>query len=254
MSGSGNGRRRNRLGLGAAVVLILTVAVIAAAKSSASNSNTPLKAVGRAIDVSSAPRKFQFIGQGRLQGGNSDTLLIGNLPVVINAQTQFVGSIRPGEMVSLSGSILADKSWLVDRIEPVSDSETYFIFAGPLEDTSDKVWEVGGMSVLINSATVIDPDLKVQDMLLVTFSVQEDGSWLASKIESLQNNQGVMPPTETPMPADTSVAPAVPVNPSLQPVSPNKPNPKDSGDGNGKGRDNGRGKGHDKGGGKGRGK
>ncbi len=243
MPAPNNGHRRFRLGLGAAIVLILAVVIVAVAKGSASNNNSPLKTIGRAIDVSLAPRKYQFIGQGRLQGGSGNTLLVGNLPVVVNSQTQFAGAVQPGEMVSLAGSILANQSWLVDRLEPVSDSETYFIFAGPLESTSDTVWKVGTISILVNSDTVIDPDLKPQEMLLVTFNVQEDGTWLASKIESLQNNPGVIPPTQTPTPTKTTVAPSVPVNPGLLPVSPDKPKPDNPGRGKGKGGDKGKGKG-----------
>ncbi len=253
MSGPNDGHRRVRLGLGAAVVLILVVVVVAVAKSSAHNNNSPLNTIGRAFDISLAPRKYQFIGQGRLQGGSGDTLLIGNLPVVVNTQTQFAGAIQPGEMVSLSGSILSNQSWLVDRLEPISSSETYFIFAGPLGSISDTVWKVGGISVLIDSNTAIDPDLNLQDMLLVTFNVQQDGTWLASKIESLQNNQGVIPlsetsaPTETPTPTRTAVAPVVPVAPVLRPAPdhPDKPKPKKPGKGHGKGGDKG-GKGHKK--------
>jgi hypothetical protein len=253
MSGPNNGRRRVRLGLGVAVVLILAAVVVAVAKSSASNINSPLKTIGRAFDISLAPRKYQFVGQGRLQGGSGNTLLIGNLPVVVNTQTQFAGAIRPGEMVSLAGSILANQSWLVDRLEPVSASDTYFIFAGPLESRSDAVWKVGGMSVQVNSDTTIDPDLKIQDMLLVTFNVQEDGTWLASKIESLQNHPGELP-TSIPTPTEIVVATPVPVAPALQPVSPGrpeKPKPEGPGKGHGKGggkdgKDGGKGKGHKK--------
>jgi hypothetical protein len=251
MSGFKHGTRHIRLGLGVAVVLVLGVVVVAAAKSNAPDNNSSLKSIGRAIDVSLAPRKYQFIGQGQLQAGSGNALLVGNLPVIVNAQTQFVGQIKPGEMVSLSGSILANQSWLVDRIEPVSDTKTFFIFAGPVESISVTAWKVGGISILVNQDTVIDPDLKLQQMLLVTFSVQDDGTWLAAKIESLQNNQGVIPPTNTPAPTETptptsiSVAPFVPVAPALKPPPPDKPNPKDPGKGHGKGG----GKDHGKGGG-----
>jgi hypothetical protein len=251
MSGFKDGTRRIRLGLGLAVVLVLGVVMVATAKSNAPDNNSSLKSIGRAVDVSLAPRKYQFIGQGQLQAGSGDTLMVGNLPVIVNAQTQFAGSIKPGEMVSLSGSILANQSWLVDRIEPVSDTKTFFIFAGPLESISETVWKVGGISVLINPDTAIDPGLNLQDMLLVTFSVQDDGTWLASKVESLQNNQGVIPPTktptptETPAPTSTSVAPVVPAAPALKPAPPDKQKPKDPGKGHGKGG----GKGHGRGGG-----
>jgi hypothetical protein len=251
MFGFKDGTRRIRLGLGLAIVLVLGVVVVAAAKSNAPDNNSSLKSIGRAVDVSLAPRKYQFIGQGRLQAGSGDTLLVGNLPVIMNAQTQFAGSIKPGEMVSLSGSILANQSWLVDRIEPVSDTKTFFIFAGPLGTMSDSVWKVGGISVLVNQDTSIDPDLNPQEMLLVTFSVQDDGTWLASKIEALQNNPGLIPPpntptpTEFPTPTSISVAPVVPVAPSVKPAPSEKSKPKNPGKSNGKGH----GKGHNKGGG-----
>jgi hypothetical protein len=251
MFGFKDGTRRIRLGLGLAVLLVLGVVMVAAAKSNAPDNNSSLKSIGRAVDVSLASRKYQFIGQGQLQAGSGDTLLVGNLPVIVNPQTQFAGSIEPGEMVSLSGSILANQSWLVDRIEPVSDPRSFFIFAGPLESISETVWKVGGISILINQDTAIDPDLKLQEMLLVTFNVRDDGAWLASKIESLQNNQGVIPPTktptptETPAPTSTSVAPFVPAAPVIKPPPPDKPKPKDPGKGHGKGHGKGGGGGGD---------
>ncbi len=247
MTGLKDGHWRVRLGLGAVVVLILAVVGVALAKSNAPASDSSQNTIGRAIDVSLVPRKYQFIGQGQLQGGSGNTLLIGNVPIVVDSQTQFVGSIQPGDSVSLSGYILANQSWLADRLEPVSASDTYFIFAGPLDSSSDSVWKVGGISVLVDKNTAIDPGLNPQDMVLVTFSVQADGNWLASKIESLQNGQDQLPPT----PTDAPTATAVPVNPGPQiqetpapNVAPDKSKP---GDGGGKGG----GKGGDKGGGKG---
>jgi Domain of unknown function (DUF5666) len=250
MSGLKDGNRRTRLLFGAAAVIVLVAVVFAVAKSRASSNTPPSNTIARAMDHSLAPRKYQFVGQGQLQGGSGDSLLIGNLPVVVNAQTQFAGSVHPGEMVSLSGSILANQSWLVDRIEPVSSSETYFIFAGPLESASAAVWKVGGISIRVNQDTAIDSGLNPQEMLLVTFSVQADGTWLASKIGSLQNNQGVIPPTQTPTPTSTAIAPVVPVVPALKPVSPPKPKPKDPGKGPGKGPGKDDKKGPGKGGGK----
>jgi hypothetical protein len=255
MSGLKDRHWRVRLGLGTVAVLILGVVGVAVAKSNVPQGKTPQKAIGRGVDVSLAPRLYQFIGQGQIQGGSGNTLLIGDVPIVLNNQTQLVGSVQPGQFVSLSGYILANQSWLADRIEPVSDSNPYFIFAGPLESSSESGWKVGGISVRVDKNTVIDSSLKPSDMALVTFSVQADGNWLASKIESLQNNPDVLPtsiPTATPTPAPTAtvVATTVPIKPELQPVSPGKLKPE--GHGKGKGKDGGKGKG--KGGGKGKGK
>jgi hypothetical protein len=237
MAGLKDGRWRVRLGLGAVVVLILAVVGVALAKSNAPANDASQKTIGRAIDVSLVPRKYQFIGQGQLQGGSGNTLLIGNVPVVVDSQTQFAGSIQPGESVSLSGYILANHSWLADRIEPVLATDTFFIFAGPLDSSSNSVWDVGGISVLVDKNTVIDPGLNPQDMVLVTFSVQVNGNWLASKIESLQNGQDILPPT----PTAAVKATVVPVNPvpkvqkTPEPqVVPDKPKPKGGGDKGGK--------------------
>ncbi len=231
MAGLKDGHWRVRLGLGAVVVLILAVVGVALAKSNAPANDASQKTIGRAINVSLVPRKYQFIGQGQLQGGSGNTLLIGNVPIVVDSQTQYAGSIQPGESVSLSGYILANHSWLADRLEPVSATDTFFIFAGPLDSSSNSVWKVGGISVLVDKHTVIDPGLNPQDMVLVTFSVQGNGNWLASKIESLQNGQDQLPPTPTPAITTT----AVPVNPGPKiqktPVPQVAPDQSKSGDG-----------------------
>jgi len=59
------------------------------------------------------------------------------------------------------------------------------------------------VTVKVNQDTQIDNDIQVGDPVLVTFASQEDGSWLALKIESLVEEPAETP---TPTPTETGIA------------------------------------------------
>ena len=82
-------------------------------------------------------RAYQFTGQGNLQGGSGETWIVGGVPVVVNGDTQVDGDIHPADSISLLGHITTDGKWVAERVVPIAEQESFFSFAGPLEDRSE---------------------------------------------------------------------------------------------------------------------
>jgi len=148
---------------------------------------------------------FQFIGQGRIVGGSGDTWLVEGVPLQVDDHTQIVGELHAGDFVSLSGRILRNGAWLADHIEPGEAKEATFTFNGPLEALAEGAWVIGGKSLRVNAQTQVDSGLAVNDLLLVTFTPLEDGTWQAVKIERFDAPwiEPTPTPTLTPVPTET---------------------------------------------------
>lgn len=67
-------------------------------------------------------------------------------------------------------------------------------------------WQISGQTVLINSETEIGKDLKVNDPVLVNFTVLSDGSWLAKSIETTENEDEIQPPSTATIAEETGIA------------------------------------------------
>ncbi len=216
----------------------------------------PISVAAQSINSQASPRAYQFTGQGKILGGSGNTWVIGGLPVQVSDQTQLGSDIRPGETVSLLGHITKSGIWQAERIQPISDNESFFSFAGPLESRSSDVWQVGGISVTINSNTQISGAVQGDELVLVTFNILSDGTWLALSVGSLSDTPESatllyaptpLPPTLQPTPTAT-LALATERPPVTYSAYPNGNDNKCKGNGKGLGRShgNGRGKGHQK--------
>jgi hypothetical protein len=184
----------------------------ALARSTDSASKAALRnaqSVNKNLGAPHAPPDFQFIGQGRIEGGAPGIWLIVGVPIQINDHTQTVGDIQAGDFVILSGRILNNGAWLADHLERSDGTDPLFTFNGTLETIGQEVWQVDGKPLLVNEQTQVDGDLAVDDLVLVTFTPLEDGSWLALNVEPFDEPWIEPTPTPTEAPASTeSIAPA----------------------------------------------
>ncbi len=229
--------------------VFLTVAFIIFKIGHSQATSDAMGAAAQSINSQASPRAYQFIGQGKILGGSGETWSIGGLPVVVGNQTQLNNEIHPGETVSLLGHITKNGVWQAERIQPISDNESFFSFAGPLESRSPSVWQIAGISVSVNENTQVAETVQDQELVLVTFNVLSDGTWLALRIESLSDSPGVVTLPDTPTPALLTATPI----PTVSPTPPAEVAPRTypasqpgKGNGckgnNGKGHGNGRGK------------
>jgi hypothetical protein len=173
-------------------------------------------------DLANLPFKFQFIGQGQITGGSDEQWIIGDLPIQVIEQTQLTSDLHPGDFVTLSGRILDNKIWLADRIEVTQAGEAFFTFNSPLEWVRGTVWRIGGYTFSTDPHTKIGRDLVLNDFLLTTFTVLENGGWLALEIKAFER----FPLEPTPIPSAT---PVLSPNPTSAPVRTEVSAPKPSG-------------------------
>ncbi len=153
---------------------------------------------------------FQFIGQGQIVGGAGMDWLISGVPIELDEHTQIVGNLGAGDFVALSGRILSNGDWLADHIEPSDEKAKFFTFNGPLVSMEKGVWTIGNNSLVVNGRSELGIDLALNDPVLVTFTLMEDGSWLALKVEYFDEPwiEPTPAPTETLAPA-ANPAPAI---------------------------------------------
>lgn len=180
------------------------------------------------------PPDFQFIGQGRITGGTESAWIIGGVPIDLDEHTQLMSDLHGGDFVTLAGRILQDGTWLADRIELTQESESFFTFNGRLDWIRGSVWRIGGHSLLVNSHTEIGSELGIGDTLMATFSVLENGAWLASKIVAFDKFPATPTPTPTAAPTQTPEPTSVPTSqpaakPADNPAPDSKPKKSSSG-------------------------
>lgn len=164
-------------------------------------------------------RAYQFTGQGKLQGGSGETWIVGGVPVVVNGDTQVDGDIHPADSISLLGHITTNGKWVAERVVPIAEQESFFSFAGPLEARDQNIWQVAGISLLVNAQTQLGEAIPDNELVLATFKVLPDGTWLALQIQALSAlEQSRTPtPTATPSPSATPTPTAKPPAPIQNP-------------------------------------
>jgi hypothetical protein len=200
-------------------------------------------AAGSQSDLLSS-RAYQFTGEGQITGGSGTTWIIGGVPIQVSSQTQIENGIHPGDEVSVAGHISQSGKWLADGINLIPDSDSFFSFGGPLEARSQTAWKVAGITVTVNDQTKLGASLQDNELVLVTFKVTPDGTWLAQDIESLSAvaTPSPIPPTATNQPSsnDNSSNNSTVSNPKPPSDKPSKKNdiPPGCNQNNGKGKGN----------------
>ncbi len=107
---------------------------------------------------------------------------------------------------------------------PISESESFFSFAGPLEAREQNVWRVAGFSLLVNAQTQVGEAIPENELVLVTFKALSEGTWLALKIEALSALEQSRTPTPTANPSPTpSPTPTIKPTASTQKPAVSKP-------------------------------
>jgi len=129
---------------------------------------------------------YQFSVQGTLTAQDGETWTVAGVSFTVTDQTVIDGDPQVGEVILVEGRLLEDDTRAADTITAAQDEQQVSSFTGTLTAMEDGVWLIGGTAVTVDEATVVSEGLNVGDAVRVTFAVQEDGSWLALQIESLQ--------------------------------------------------------------------
>ena len=174
-----------------------------------------VEAAAQSQNESLSVRAYQFTGQGKLQGGSGEAWIVGGVPVVVNGDTQFDGDIHPADSLSLLAHITKNGKWVAERVVPIAEQESFFSFAGPLEARDQNIWQVAGFPLLVSAQTQLGEAIPDNELVLATFKVLEDGTWLALQIEALSALEASRTPTPT-------VSPSLTPTPTAKPAVPTK--------------------------------
>ncbi len=126
---------------------------------------------------------FQFSGLVRQIG--DATWIISGQTIAVNGETQIEAGIVVGDEVTVRGRILADGTWLADSIRSVPQTIPEFALTGLVQSLNP--WNVAGVPFEIRDWTVIEPGIAVGDLVRVRGIILNDGTWVAVRIESLEN-------------------------------------------------------------------
>lgn len=143
---------------------------------------------------------YQFSLQGVLTDKQEGTWSVEGTSFSVTAETSISGDPQVGQLLLVEGLVLDTGEWVADSIELLGEGEVYGSFTGAVESMGSDSWQIGGRTVLIGDQTEVAEGLEIGSVVRVTFSIQEDGSWLASQIQALQETPEQPTPTPTPDP------------------------------------------------------
>jgi hypothetical protein len=125
---------------------------------------------------------FEFTGL--LESIDERIWMISGVPVTIDQNTIILGDPAVGDLVHVEGRIMPDGTWLAREIEKVSEANDFEIIG-----TVDSIapWTVSGVSFEVNEFTRIEPGIVVGSMVRVVGLILDDGTWLATSIELLED-------------------------------------------------------------------
>jgi predicted acyltransferase (DUF342 family) len=128
---------------------------------------------------------FQF--SGVVEVINNGSWIISGQAVSVNGETAVDSEIVIGDVVAVSGWLLADNTWLAGEISQLPDELPTFEFTGIVQSMDP--WLVAGVGFETRSWTVIAPTISVGDQVRVSGTILADGTWVADTIASLVNVQ-----------------------------------------------------------------
>lgn len=127
---------------------------------------------------------FSFTGVVQRIGANA--WRISGQTITINENTAIDSGLAAGDVVAVRGRILDNGRWRAQRIERVTGPERTFELTGVLQGRDP--WRVAGITLATRNWSVIEPGLDVGDRVRVRGVILPDGTWVASHIDSLDDD------------------------------------------------------------------
>ncbi len=144
---------------------------------------------------------YQFSLQGVVSGVGEDTWVVNGVSFVVSGETQLIGDVKDGTMVSVEGRVTEEGERLADSVTSLGESqgEGESTFTGILEAINDDgTWVVDGVTIDVGEQTELGSGIALGMPVKVKFVVGEDGSWDALEIEALDENEEEPEVTESP--------------------------------------------------------
>lgn len=140
---------------------------------------------------------YQFNLTGEVTLIEGDTWVVNEVAFRVTPETIRSGDPDVGSTVFVEGRIMPDGERVADRVEVVETEATVSTFTGILYSMDGPVWMVDGVEIQVDEQTEVDDDLVLGLPVIVTFRVMENRTWLALRIEALEEEDSEPQPDET---------------------------------------------------------
>ena len=128
---------------------------------------------------------FPFQFSGVVQQMGEATWVISGQAVAVDEQTAIDEGIEVDDVVTVRGRVLPNGSWLARSIRLVPQPIPEFALTGLVQGIDP--WSVASVPFETRDWTVIEPGIAVGDLVRVRGIILNDGTWVAVRIESLEN-------------------------------------------------------------------
>ncbi len=123
---------------------------------------------------------FEFTGTVQ----SMDPWLVAGISFETRSWTVIVPTIDLGDQVRVSGTILADGTWVADTITSLADIQPDTVsFIGVVASVNP--WVVNGLTLVTTSNTVITGNIAVGTLVVVQAQLLPDGTWTVLQIRPL---------------------------------------------------------------------
>lgn len=119
---------------------------------------------------------------GIIESISTDAWVIAGQTFRVSSATRLDEGLAVGVLARVEFTSMPDGSMLAIEIETDEDDDNHF--SGTIESMSADNWVIGGRTFQVNAATVLDNGLAIGVPVRVEFITLEDGSLLATEIET----------------------------------------------------------------------
>jgi hypothetical protein len=120
----------------------------------------------------------------------ADAWIVAGQTITVTEETEIDDEIEVGDLVRVEGVILPGGGLQAERIVRIEDAPGLpFEFEGVVQAIGDTSWMVSGVAIAVDDETEIAVGLEVGDLVRVRGWILEDGTWLASAIERVEDEE-----------------------------------------------------------------
>jgi ferric-dicitrate binding protein FerR (iron transport regulator) len=132
----------------------------------------------------------RFILSGKVEALDSDTWTVAGQTIMVTDETDMDDDIEVGDLVRVEGVILPEGELKAERIVRIEDAPGQpFEFRGVVQAIADMTWTISSVAITVDDETEIAAGLAVGDLVHVRGWILEDGTWLASAIERVGDEE-----------------------------------------------------------------
>lgn len=129
----------------------------------------------------------QFTLTGIVTEMGAASWVVAGQTILLDDDTEIDDTIILNNKVHVSGKIEANGALLATTIARLPDSDGYpFVFTGVVQTMADTLWQISGMSIVVDGETAVSPNIQVGDLVRVTGLILPDQSWLATAIDLVE--------------------------------------------------------------------